>query len=410
MAPHLNAPTALEPLLPSTPRADKLLEKAHDLRMEAARLSGAFPGGVSTEFVGLLQSMNAYYSNKIEGEHASPLQIAQALLGRFSHEAETARLQHLAVAHIQTERWIQESSPLPADLYAAHTVRSIHSHLFSPWGHEDGGGLPPGAPSGTNKATYSPGVLRTCDVVIGHHVAPGWQCLEALLQQWAKGYGTARPGEMQIVAAAAAHHRLLWMHPFVDGNGRVARLQTLAVMQSLDLAPGLWSPLRGLARSGGRYFQRLGDADQPGLDDLDAQGPLSERMLVAWIDFFLDVWLGEVRFMQRMLNQQEMLGRLSALLAYETQMGKRGLRMEALRPLHYLFVTQGSITRGDFARMTGLGERTATTLIGKLLGAGLLLSDSPRGVVRFGVPMDALRFLLPNLWPEAEAAACRSDL
>lgn len=230
------------------------------------------------------------------------------------------------------------------------------------------------------------------------------------MQQWSKGYGTARPGEMQIVAAAAAHHRLLWMHPFVDGNGRVARLQTLAVMQSLDLAPGLWSPLRGLARSGGRYFQRLGDADQPGLDDLDAPGPLSERMLVAWIDFFLDVWLGEVRFMQRMLNQQEMLGRLSALLAYETQMGKRGLRMEALRPLHYLFVTQGSITRGDFARMTGLGERTATTLIGKLLGAGLLLSDSPRGAVRFGVPMDALRFLLPNLWPEAEAAASRSDL
>ena len=230
MAPHLNAPTALEPLLPSTPRADKLLEKAHDLRMEAARLSGAFPGGVNRELVGLLQSMNAYYSNKIEGEHASPLQIAQALLGRFSQEAETARLQHLAVAHMQTERWIQESSLLPADLYAAHTIRSIHSHLFSPWDHEDGGRLPPGAQVGTNKATYSPGVLRTCDVVIGRHVAPGWQSLEALLQQWSKGYGAARPGEMQIVAAAAAHHRLLWMHPFVDGNGRVARLQTLAVM------------------------------------------------------------------------------------------------------------------------------------------------------------------------------------
>lgn len=398
--------------MPSTPQADRLLEKAHDLRMEAARLSGAFPGGVSTELRGLLQSMNAYYSNKIEGEHASPLQIAQALLGRFSQEAETARLQHLAVAHMQTERWIQESSLLPADLYSTHIIRSIHSHLFSPWGHEDGDGakLPPGAQVGTSKATYSPGVLRKCDVVIGHHVAPGWPSLEALLQRWAKGYGTVRPGEMQIVGAAAAHHRLLWMHPFVDGNGRVARLQTLAVMHSLDLAPGLWSPLRGLARGGGRYSQRLGDADQPRLDDLDGQGPLSERMLVAWIDFILDVWLNEVRFMQRMLNRQEMLGRLSALLAYETQVDKRGLRMEALRPLHYLFVTQGTITRGDFARMTGLGERTATTLIGKLLGAGLLLSDSPRGVVRFGVPMDALRFLLPNLWPEAEGAACRSGL
>ena len=49
MSLYLNDPTALEPLLPSTPRADKLLEKAHDLRMEAARLSGAFPGCVHTE-------------------------------------------------------------------------------------------------------------------------------------------------------------------------------------------------------------------------------------------------------------------------------------------------------------------------------------------------------------------------
>jgi Fic family protein len=126
-------------------------------------------------------------------------------------------------------------------------------------------------------------------------------------------------------------------------------------------------------------------------------------MLVEWVDFFLNVCLDQVRFMNKMLNLQEMQNRLGALLAHEEKVMRSGIRMEALRPLHYLFATQGELGRGDFASMTGLGERTATTLIGKLLDAGLLVSDSPRGQVRFGIPLNALRFLFPSLWPEAEA-------
>lgn len=311
------------------------------------------------------------------------------MAGDFSPDVDRARFQQMAIGHMEAERWIQASSMAAADLYSAPALRSIRSHIFRPFGSNDG---------------PMSGALRTCDVAIGRHIAPGWPSLDAMLQRWAEVYCGVRRGEMQIVAAAAAHHRLVWMHPFADGNGRVARLHTWAILQSLDLAPGLWSPFRGLASSGSEYSQRLGDADRPRLDEMDGPGPLSERMLVAWIDFFLDVCLEEVRFMQRMLHRQEMLDRLKALLAHEEQVGRRGLRMEALRPLHYLFATQGAIPRGDFAAMTGLGERTATTLIGKLLEAGLLQSDSPRGLVRFGVPMDALWFLLPNLWLEAEVA------
>ena len=43
-----------------------------------------------------------------------------------------------------------------------------------------------------------------------------------------------------VLAAACAHHRLLWIHPFTDGNGRVARLMSNAMLlQALD-AGGLW--------------------------------------------------------------------------------------------------------------------------------------------------------------------------
>jgi hypothetical protein len=36
---------------------------------------------------------------------------------------------------------------------------------------------------------------------------------------------------------------------------------------------------------------------------------------------------------------------------------------------------------------------------------GLLVTDSPHGKLRFGVPQHALRFYFPHLWPEAEAGA-----
>ena len=383
---------------------------AHDLRTEAARLTGTCQNGVNQELARLLRSMNSYYSNKIEGEHTRPLEIEQALWSDFSADAEKARLQRLAVAHIATERWIYEQPVGLVDAYSADFLCRIHSHLFGQLSDadrvvrlHDANGV------AAEELIVVPGEIRTREVRIKNHVAPAAAALPPMLERWSTVYAGVRRGELQIVAAAAAHHRLVWMHPFFDGNGRTSRLHSLAVLGALELTRGLWSPLRGLARQAERYSERLGNADMPRMGDLDGRGQLSERMLLEWVEFFIGVCLDQVRFMSQMLNLREMQNRLGALLAHEEHVVKRGLRMEALRPLHYLFATQGEVSRGDFASMTGLGERTATTLIGKLLDTGLLRSDSPRGQVRFGIPLDALRFLFPSLWPEAEtdAAAAR---
>lgn len=399
-------PSQFEPLLPRDMQAEQVLGLAHDLRIEAMRLMGVSQTGVNKTLAGLLRSMNSYYSNKIEGEHTRPLEIEQAIAKQFSADTEKARLQRLALAHIETERWIFEHSPAIKEIYSPEYLASIHQHLFSQLKdadrivkmHDAQGKV-------TEELIVPPGTFRTREVRIKNHVAPEAGAISSMLNRWSDVYGNTRRGEMQIIACAAAHHRLVWIHPFLDGNGRVSRLHSLAVLSCLSLTGGLWSPLRGLARNANRYNETLANADLPRMGDLDGRGQLSERMLVEWMVFFLEVCIDQVRFMAQMLNLQEMQQRLSALLSHEEHTVKRGIRMEALRPLHYLFATQGEVSRGDFASMTGLGEKTASTLIGKLLGAGLLTSDSPRGLVRFGIPMDALRFLFPNLWPEAEADA-----
>jgi len=396
--------TDMEPLLPRDGVMEAVLEKAHDLRTAAGRLTGACQ--VSRELARLLRSMNSYYSNKIEGEHTTPLEIERALAQVFSGNEDKARLQRLAVAHIRTEQHLFEEPPSTAELYTPEGVQRIHRHLFGQLDERDRVVHLIGVDGKPSESEVTiPGEIRKRDVSVGRHIAPSHRALPAMLERWGTVYGAVRRGELQLVAAAAAHHRLVWIHPFSDGNGRAARLHTLGVLQALDLTHGLWSPLRGLARGADAYAEKLANADMPRMGDLDGRGQRSERMLVAWIEHFLDVCLDQVQFMTRMLNLNDMQDRMGALLAHEEKVVRRGLRMEALRPLHYLFATQGELPRGEFASMTGLGERTATTLISKLIDAGFLVSDTPRGPVRLGIPMNSLRFLFPSLWPEAEADA-----
>jgi len=53
--------------------------------------------------------------------------------------------------------------------------------------------------------------------------------------------------------------------------------------------------------------------------------------------------------------------------------------------------------------MTGLGDKVAQMLLSRLLKTGLVESDTPLGPVRFGLPLDALQFYFPDLYPEAAA-------
>jgi hypothetical protein len=96
--------------------------------------------------------------------------------------------------------------------------------------------------------------------------------------------------------------------------------------------------------------------------------------------------------------------RMAACLAYEEQVVRQGVRSESLRALHYLFAAQTALDRADFKAMLGLGERLASAQVAALLKRGLVLSDSPYGKLRLGVPQHALRFYFPNLWPEAEVS------
>jgi len=400
---HYDAPHQFEPLLPEERFLVPLLEKASDLT-RAATAFGTTAVAQSDLRV-LLRAMNSFYTNRIEGEHTRPADIERALQEDFSGNADVARRQRLALAHIRAEEYCEETLDEAAvsgqqvvrELYSPDRLLWLHRQLFEGLGAED--------LTLADGTVLVPGELRTRQVAVGMHEPPPASALSRFIARWAEVYGAVRRGELSLVAAAAAHHRLAWMHPFLDGNGRVARLHTHLLMHAMGFTRGLWSPVRGFARSEERYKAMLHAADEHRRGDLDGRGNLTQQGLVEWIAYTLDVCIDQVQFMRSQLDLGGMQDRIQAALTFDAHATASGVRVEALRPLHYLFVTQGELPRADFKAMTGLGERTATDLLSALLRNGYLASESAYGRLKFAVPRHALRFYFPNLWPEAERDA-----
>jgi Fic family protein len=391
-------PAQFEPLMPAEAKLGPALEQASDLTRAAAALGSTASAASQSELRALLRRMNSYYTNRLEGEHTRPSEIDRALQQDFSAKPDLARKQRLAVAHIATEAHCEDTIDAKRAegidttrwLYSDEAVLWLHAQLF--------GSLKPKdlkLPDGTSLV---PGAFRTRGVSVGRHEAPTAESTPQFMARWAQVYGKVRRGEASIVAAAASHHRLTWVHPLLDGNGRVARLHTHLLLYSM----GLWSPLRGFARSEDRYKAQLQSADEHRRGDLDGRGNLSQQGLLAWIEYTLSVCTEQVEFMSKMLDMKGMRDRIEAALSYEQSAVKSGVRKEVLTSLHYLFATQGELGRADFKAMTGLGERVASQTVSALIDRGFLASDSPYGKVRFAAPAHALRFYFPALWPEAE--------
>lgn len=381
-----------EPLLPTLahPELDALAE---GLSATALELKGLVHPATAARIAELLRGVNSYYSNRIEGQHTHPREIERALRKDFDQAPDKARLQRLAIAHIDTQKemesWLAAEPAL--SVYSPDFIARLHASFF--------GKLPADERITKEGDAVVPGEWRRKDVDVSEHVAPDWKAVPDFLKRAEQVYAGVSGGSRQLIALACAHHRLAWVHPFRDGNGRVLRLQSQAALIRQGAGSGLWTVSRGLARDVRSYYDRLADADQPRRGDLDGRGNLSERGLAAFAGYFLETCLDQARFMAGLLQLKDLRPRMRAYLKLLAET-EADIRPEAEPALYHVFLA-GSVKRGEFKQMTGLGTRTADKAIAALLKKELLMSDTPKGAVSIGLPLDALAFYFPRLYPEA---------
>ena len=215
------------------------------------------------------------------------------------------------------------------------------------------------------------------------------------MERFEKAY--ARPGKMDsILAAATAHHRLLWIHPFGDGNGRVARLMSYAMLRETLDTGGIWSIARGLARDVEAYKEHLGNCDQRRRGDFDGRGHLSEEALARFTEFFLKICLDQVAFMEGLIEPEALRNRILIWSDEEARADrlppKSGAVLEAI-----LF--RGELPRGDVERLLGASDRTVRRLTSQLVKRGVVTSESSRAPLRLAFPAALVERWLPGLFP-----------
>jgi Uncharacterized conserved protein len=307
----------MEPLKLGYRHREPLTDLALELTHKSAAFRASLPASILASLADLVRSMNCYYSNLIEGHNTHPVDIERALQDVYSRDATKRELQLEAKAHIAVQQWIDSGGLKGRRAVTAAGIRETHLRFCESlpedllWVED---------PDSKERVRMIPGELRTRDVKVGQHIAVSPGALPRFLQRFEEVYGSA--GKMEsIISTAAAHHRLLWMHPFLDGNGRVARLMSHATFLEVLDTGAVWSIARGLARNVQEYKGHLSNCDRERRNDLDGRGALSEEALADFTKFFLTVCIDQVTFMEGLVQPERLRARILMWAEEEARVG-----------------------------------------------------------------------------------------
>lgn len=366
------------------------------MALELATRSEGFrrslPPSIAEALADLVRSMNCYYSNLIEGHNTHPVDIERALQDDYSADPQKRNLQLEAKAHITVQKWIDDEGleDAPTD---PRMIIEIHRRFCELLPKEL---LVVQDPTTGEDVEVVPGALRERDVKVGRHIAISPGAVPRFLDRLHDGY--RKLGRIDaILSAACAHHRLLWVHPFIDGNGRVARLMSYAMLRNSLDTRGLWSVARGLARQETVYKQHLAACDMPRRNDLDGRGTLSEEALADFTGFFLKTCIDQVAFMEGLMKPEKLRDRI--MIWTEEQM-----RADVLPPKSDIILKtvlyQGEVQRSEVASILGMSDRAARRITSALIDIGALTSESTRAPLYLAFPAKFADRWMPGLFPE----------
>lgn len=387
----------LTPILPRPRRRGPLKDLAQEIIAASARLEGRLAPETAAVLGDNLRLINSYYSNLIEGHKTTIPDIESALRQKFDRNPDKKYAQELCAAHVQVEKQFMRQAIAQPGLnvcdpaFVCHLHAGFYAHL--PEAHRY-----THTNDGFTGFAVHPGLLRDVDVSVdgqSRH-GPGPKELPGLLEIFAQAYAPEHfHGDDRLIAMAASHHRFTWLHPFRDGNGRVARLFSGLYLAVCGINKGnLWSLSRGLSRQKKRYMFELWVTDAP---NQDRRHHFDEDLLIDFCEFFFAICLDQIGFMENLLRLNQIEARIDWYVESRRKQDKTSMPNGAAKLLRAVFM-RGALARGQAAEILNTSERTARRAVSALLDQGLLTSTSHRAPLTIGLPLAVLPFYFPDLY------------
>ncbi len=333
----------------TTPALDlddqRVIEDVHALREEMAaslRTPRRWTGGLRRT----AQARAIQGSNSIEGYSVTDQDALAAVEDEAPLSADQQTWAEI-VGYRRVLTYVLGMATSPGFQLDAMTLRSMHFMLLE------------------HDLSKAPGHYRTGPVFV-HDDTRGQSVYEGPDHAMVSGLVEALVGTMgdereldPLVRAAMAHLNLVMIHPFRDGNGRMARaLQTLVLAQDQVLEPTFSSIEEWLGSNTGDYYLVLAATGQ------GAWHPDNDAHL--WLAFNLRAHHIQAQTLRRRFQEADVLWRRLDELAGEHLLPERvsDALFDAARGLR--------VQRATYVRRLGLEERTATRDLGRLADAGLL--------------------------------------
>ena len=255
-----------------------------DLIMEMEQLrykivDGTTPPYIFYQIRGIFQMMESIGSSRIEGNNTTIMDYVESTKITSEPSTEAEKIEEIkniekAMRFIETN--IDET---PISL---HFIRELHSLTVKDLSPEKEGAKHPGA-------------FRTGNVRISgsSHTPPDSYLVEPLMRELVEFINSEAPAKYDLIKIAIAHHRFVWIHPFENGNGRVVRLFTYAlllkfVFKSKDR---IINPTAVFCSDRSEYYKYLSMADNN-----------PEEGMIAWAEYMLRGLKVEIEKLDKLLD------------------------------------------------------------------------------------------------------------
>lgn len=275
--------TLLNPAFDS-PLVDVVTELEHLRRL---RLEGTTPAPVFFQLKHIFHMLESLGSARIEGNHTT---LADYVESRLEAQPATLSDQLREMANIEEAMAFTEEHFEPGQEVTEHFLRELHAIAVRELERE---------------GDATPGAYRTGSVKISQsdHLPPEPLLVPQYMSELVAFINRADPPKYDLIKVALAHHRFAWIHPFGNGNGRVVRLLTYALLvkYGFNVKTGgrVLNPTAVFCNNRDRYYTMLGQADT---------GTHGGRE--AWCIYVLDGMLDELRKVDRLTDASYLIDRI----------------------------------------------------------------------------------------------------
>ena len=350
MAPFVHHDLRLLAPVFSSPLVDVLTDLEHLRRLE---VRGSTPLPVFLQLKKVFHLLESLASARIEGNHTTLADyIETKVTAPVGTPSDTLReIENIEAAMRHLEETVQPHEPI-----SEHLIRSLHAVTVE--GLEREGDRTPGA--------YRNGAVK---IAQAEHQPPDAIQVPAYMQELVDFVNRADAPKYDLMKVALAHHRFAWIHPFGNGNGRLVRLLTYALLVKYGFrvsAMGrLLNPAAVFCSDRNHYYSMLAEADKG-----------TDTALEAWCTYVLTGVRDELRKVDQLADYRHLQSRvLMPALAFARQRQLVTAQEEAVLAAT---IKAGAVKAGDLAAaMPGLNATQRTYQVKKLVDSGMLRPVKP---------------------------------